>query len=104
MITELIRAVITLTGNCEQQIKSPWLLLHTEYVAIENVNTIYEHRSEVRQQMAIKNTVSSDFWSVFVDHFWLSPIWCVLDLREYMSCTVLPAMSDSDVMLSLQSY
>ena len=45
MITELIRAVITLTGNCEQQIKSPWLLLHTGYVAIENVNTIDERRS-----------------------------------------------------------
>ena len=44
-------------------------------------NSVFDcHLSPVRWQMAIKNSVSSDFWSTFVDGInifdWLWPIWC----------------------------
>ena len=65
---------------------------HTRWAAIKNANTIEEHRSKtnrnnvfdchlspVTRQMEIKNTVSIDFWSAFVDcwlRFRLPPTRC----------------------------
>ena len=69
------------------------LPFHPGYLAIKKINTINKHRSKIVRNrvfdyhlspdLAIENTVSSDFLSVFIDcqeRFRLPPIRCAFDL------------------------